>query len=351
MKKSLLVGMASVGIASFPFANITGGEPMGKEVIRTDFEDDEEKHPDENLWIYTTGTKVRDLGSWEFKLKDISRFGKREGSYQFHDIRPEIEYGLTENFTVGASLMMFHHDFRDIPWGPMNERGGPDVPNTGSYTGTQLGGFELNTKYNIFDPFEDDFGLSLGLAYEHRMAYRLDGSRINQDSVVPILYLQKSLMDDKLQVAFKGKLEFEQRKGPGVLEEEIAPDLALGVSYNVRKDVWVGVESRWQSDFLAPFDTTGGGYDPGANPSNWDWGNLAFGDQFQWGLYVGPTIHWNPSEKPWWMTAGALWQVKGWSADGPAASSVGRDWDEHEQFHFGITFGYEWEPNENRFYK
>ncbi|MDF1814930.1 MAG: hypothetical protein P1V20_22190 [Verrucomicrobiales bacterium] len=339
--------LALAGIAS-------AGEPVhcdtpewsDKNVIcdKEVFEDDEEGHPDENLWIYTKGTKVREKGSFEFKLKDISKFGKKFGSYQFHDVRPELEYGITDRFTVGVSAFLFHHDYRNIPWAPMSDR------QNGSYTGTQLGGFEINTKYNILDPFEDCFGLSFGLAFEHRMAYRLDGSRIDQDSLVPQIFLQKSLMNDKLQLAFTGKLEFEQRKSLNLLEEEIAPDLAAGISYNVKKDIWVGFETRYQSDFLVPFEEGAyAGFGPNAgnpSPSNWDWGEFALGDQFQHGWYVGPTVHWDPSCKPWWVTAGALWQFNGWSAEGSAAATNNKNWDEHEKVHVGITMGYEWEPGE-----
>ncbi|MDF1825827.1 MAG: hypothetical protein P1U68_14365 [Verrucomicrobiales bacterium] len=309
---------------------------------------EEEDHPDENLWIYTKGTKVREQGSWEFKLKNVSRIGKLEGSYQFHDFRPEIEYGITDKLTFGASVFLFHHDYRNVPWGPMNERNptpGGINGTLGNYTGTQLGGFEFNTKYNVLDPFEDSFGLSFGLSFDHRVAYRLDGGRINQDALTPQIFIQKSLMDDRLQLAFHGKLEHEQRKGGEILEEEIAPDLALGVSYELKKDIWIGLETRWQTDALSPYDVVAGAYGDDNSPSNWDFNEYAIGDQFQWGLYVGPTIHWDPSDKPWWITAGALVQVSGWSDDGNTASSGGRNWDEHEKIHAGITFGYEWEAN------
>ena len=47
------------------------------------------------------------------------------------------------------------------------------------------------------------------------------------------------------------------------------------------------------------------------------------------------------SQKNWWVTVGALLQVWGWSADGPAASNEGKDWDEHERVHVGFIVGFE----------
>ena len=97
-------------------------------------------------------------------------------------------------------------------------------------------------------------GVAVGLSYERREYYRLDGAAIDQDSLVPQLYLQKSFMDDRLQWAFRGKAEFENRKSPGIIEKEIAFDLSTGLSYEVKDGLWVGFESRFQSDFLSPVE-------------------------------------------------------------------------------------------------
>tara|TARA_B100001564_G_C20077860_1_gene419166 strand:- start:33 stop:314 length:282 start_codon:yes stop_codon:yes gene_type:complete len=67
---------------------------------------------EENLWLYTKATDTRPEGSFELKLTDIIREGKDSGDYTFHDIRPEIEYGITDRLTVGAELMFFDHNYR-----------------------------------------------------------------------------------------------------------------------------------------------------------------------------------------------------------------------------------------------
>ncbi|MEM7010156.1 MAG: hypothetical protein AAF585_01630 [Verrucomicrobiota bacterium] len=351
MKINHALLLLSAGILAFtPFVS-TAGEHSGAKNPKMVIEP-ESKFPDENLWIYTKGTAAREKGDWELKLREIARIGKGEGSYVFHDFRPEIEYGITDSFTIGASAWIWHHDYRGIPWGPMNEVNptpSAEFGEVGNYTGTQIGGWEVFFKWEIWDPEEKPLGIAIGGAFDHRTTYRLDGQRISQDTVTPMIFLQKSMMDDRLQWAFTGKLEIEQRKGGGILEEEIAPDLSTGLSYNIAEGLWVGIEARWQSDFLVPFNEETGEYEPfgehadgGFSPSNYDLGHFTLGDQFQWGLYVGPTIHWDPTNTEWWITAGALWQVKGWSADGADASSRGRNWDEHEAAHIGLIFGYEW---------
>ena len=288
---------------------------------------------DENLWLYTKGVETRPKNTWELKLMDITRIGKNSGKYIFNDIRPEVEYGVTDRLTIGANVMIFDHHYRNVEWAPMvDTQGGPG----GSYSKTQLGGFELGLKYNILSPFKDPFGLSVGFIYEHRQAYRLDGAEIDQNSFVPVIYLQKNWLDNTLVWGFRGKMELERRKSEGVLEEEIAFDVATGLSYRFAPKWSVGIEARWQSDFLSPEID---GNAPEGKPSSWDIGNLQLGDQFQHGLYVGPSIHY--AEKGWWVTAGAVWQVYGWSADGPEASNQNKNWDEHEKVHIGVTIGFE----------
>ena len=290
---------------------------------------------DENLWLYTKGVETRPAESWELKLMEMTRIGKNSGEYLFNDIRPEIEYGITNRLTVSGSFMVFDHHYSDVEWAPMvDTQGGPG----GSFDQTQIGGFEFGLKYNILSPFKDPVGLSLGLVYERRELYRLDGAEIDQNSYVPVIYLQKNWFDDTLIWSFRGKMELERRKSPGVLEEEIAFDLATGLSYRVAPNWYVGLEARWQSDFLSPEID---GNPPEGNPSSWDFGEFQLGDQFQQGLYVGPSVHY--SQPDWWLTVGALYQVWGWSAEGAAASNEGKNWDEHERLHIGFILGFEFD--------
>ncbi len=288
---------------------------------------------DENLWLYTKGTDTRPANSWELKLKEMSRLGKDSGDYIFNDIRPEVEYGVTDRLTLGASVMIFDHHYSDVEWAPMvDTQGGPG----GSFDKTQYGGFEVMAKYMILSPYKNFVGLSVGFAYENRQVYRLDGAEIEQDSYVPMIFLQKNWLDNTLTWSFTGKMELERRTSPGVLEEEIAFDLATGLSYRVAPNWFVGIEARWQSDFLSPEVD---GNPPEGRPSSWDVGNMQLGDQFQQGLYVGPSVH--HSGRNWWITVGALYQVWGWSADGAAASRKGKNWDEHERVHVGFILGFE----------
>lgn len=292
---------------------------------------------EESLWIYAKGADTLPKNALEYKLNVISRRGKDSGDYVFNDIRPEIEYGITDKLTFSAELMVFDHNYsvdnEDLEpmYGTQGEAGG-------RFNRTQVGGYELGLKYNVLSTYKDPIGLSFGFAYENRNKYRLDGADINQDSFVLSTYVQKNFLDNTLQFVASTKFEFERRKSPGVLEEEIAVDAALGVAYRFMPKWTVGMEFRHQSDYLNPQEE--GVFNPQLKRSSFDFSDFRVGSQHQRGNYLGPSIHF--AEKKWWATAGVLWQVAG----GGSAFSVSyddRNWDEHERVHVGLTVGLEFE--------
>lgn len=296
----------------------------------------EQAQAEENLWVYASGTDTRPEGSWELKLGTISRIGKADSHYEFHEIAAEVEYGVTNALTVGAELLIFGHNYStsnpDLqPY--FDTQGGAG----GSFKGTSVGGYELKMKYNILSPYKDAFGFSLGLAYDHRFKYRLDGADISQDAIEIYGYFQKNFLDDTLVFAFTPKVEFENRTSPGVVEEEIAFDISLGVSYRVAPKWFVGLEFRHQSDYLNPQED--GEYDPDLKRSKFGLNGFQLGTQHQNGNYFGPTVHF--AEQNWWVTAGALFQVWGGGHSENAFIRDGKNWDEHETAHLNLTVGYE----------
>ncbi|MGJ8671389.1 DUF6662 family protein [Rubritalea sp.] len=301
---------------------------------------------DENLWMYTKGTDTRPKGSWEVKLSDIARMDKKVGDYLFHDIRPEVEYGITDKLTVYGEVMFFNHKYSDIPLDENGDSPIDPIGADGDFSDVQYAGFELGMKYNVLSPYKDAIGLSFGLAYEHRDVYRLDGAAIDQDSIVPSIYLQKNWLDNQLTLAFTGKMEFERRHSPsdnsvhGVLEEEIAFDLGLGLAYRFAPKWTAGVEWRYQTDFVNP--VIDGVPDGDSQPTDFSsFGDLTLGNQFQYGHYIGPSLHY--AEEGWWVTGSVLWLVKsgGDASRNGAVADLGGAYDEHERLQVGVTIGFE----------
>jgi hypothetical protein len=290
---------------------------------------------DEYLWVYARGADTLPKGAFEAKISDITRVDKDSGDYVFNDIRAEVEYGLTNSLALYGEVLIFDHDYSvdDPDLNPMYEtQGGAGQ----RFNDTQYGGFEIGLKYNVLSTYKDIVGLSFSAAYENRVRYRLDGSEIDQDSFVFTTYLQKNFLDDTLQFVLMPKIEFERRKVPGVLEEEIAFEGSAAVAYRVAPNVFIGLEFRHQSDYLNPQED--GEFNPELRRSSFDLFDFRLGSQHQRGNYVGPTFH--LASKHWWTTAGVLWQVSGGGSPF-SYSRNGRNFDEHEKIHIGLAVGYE----------
>ena len=293
---------------------------------------------EENLWLYTTGTDTRPQGSFEAKFTDIMMKGKSSGKYVRHEMRGGLEYGLTDKLTVGASLLVFKHDY-SVKNPDLDPMYGTQGGEGGKVNHTAIGGYQLMTKYNILSPYKDPIGVSVGFTYDTREKYRLDGADINQKSYITRLFLQKNWLDDKLVLAVNGVTELERRKAEGeVLEEEIAFEVMAGLSYRVLPKHFIGVEWRPQRDHLTPTEQ-GESLNPGHQQSNWDLNDISVGANHQYANYFGPTYHY--AEKNWWATVGALWQVSGGGKAGRGVGNDGKNWDEHERVHIGLVTGYE----------
>lgn len=290
---------------------------------------------DEYFWVYARGSDTLPKGALETKLANVSRLDKDSGDYTFHDIRTELEYGLTDRLSVFAEAAFFHHDYsvNDPDLNPMFEtQGGAGQ----RFRDTQYAGYELGMKYNVLSNYKAPIGLAFGLAYERRDRYRLDGSSIDQDAFEVSAYLQKNFLDDTLMFVLTPRIEFERRKSPGVLEEEIAFSIAAGMTYRVRPNLFLGLEFRHQSDYLNPQED--GEFNPELRRSSFDLFDIRVGSQHQRGNYFGPTAH--IALKEWWVTAGILWQVRGGGS--PFSYSRNhRNFDEHEKVHVGLAVGYE----------
>lgn len=296
-----------------------------------------EAHAEENLWVYATGTDVRPEGSFEARFTARRMNGKSPGDYTRYEMSPGLEYGINDRLTVGATALIFKHDYsvasEDLQ--PMfDSQGGAD----GSYNHTALGGFQLMSKYNILSPYKDSIGLSVGFTYERREIYRLDGADINQQTYIPRVFIQKNWLDDRLALAFVQNIELERRKSEGaVLEEEIALETNIGISYRFKPKHFIGFEFRRQADYLNPSEY--GVKDPDHKSSNFDLNNFSIGSNHQYGMYIGPSYHY--AEQNWWYTIGLLWQFSG-SGSKNAFSADGKNWDEHERTHLGFSWGYNW---------
>ena len=290
-------------------------------------------HADESLWIYAKGAETLPAGETEVKLGVVSRRGKADADYAFNDIRLEVEHGITSRLTAYGEVIIFNHDYATTNPNlqPLfDTQGGAG----GRFKNTAIAGLDAGLKYNILSPYKDALGLAVSVGWDHRFKYRIDGASINQDEVELTLHFQKNFLDNRLVLVVSPKIEWEGRRSPGIIEREIAFDVTAGASYRVARNWNIGAEFRHQSDYLSPLDTATGLYDPNLRPSKFP---FKVGSQYQHGNYIGPTVHYAAAK--WWATAGALWQFAGGGKF--AFNRNGRNVDEHEKVHVGLTFGFE----------
>ncbi len=290
-------------------------------------------HADESLWLYAKGAETLPKGDTEAKVAVISRRGKAQSDYVFNDIRLEVEHGVTDRLTLYGELVIFNHEYstRNPDLQPLfDTQGGAG----GRFRKTSIAGFDVGARYNILSPYKDPIGFAVSVEYDRRTKYRIDGAGIDQNEFDLTLHFQKNFLNNQLVLAFSPKIEWEDRKSPGVIEKEIALDISAGVSYRVAPRLYIGGEFRHQSDYLSPLDTATGQYDPNLRPSKFPFN---FGSQYQNGNYLGPTVHYATQKS--WGTAGVLWQISGGGKF--AINEGGRNVDEHEKVHIGLTIGRE----------
>ena len=288
---------------------------------------------DESLWIYTKGAETLPQGKTELKASVISKRGKSDSDYAFNDIRFEVEHGLTNRLTTYGELVVYNHDYSttnpDLQ--PLfDTQGGTG----GRFRKTSIAGIDVGLKYNILSPYKDPIGLAASVEYDHRFKYRIDGASIKQNEVDLVIHFQKNFLNNQLVFAVTPKIEWEDRRSPGIIEKEISIDVAAGLSYRVAPRWYVGAEFRHQSDYLSPYDTVTQRYDPNLRPSKLP---FKFGSQYQNGNYGGPVVHY--ATQKWWATVGVLWQFSGGGEF--AFNRNGLNVDEHEKVNLALTIGLE----------
>ena len=165
--------------------------------------------------------------------------------------------------------MLFDHDYSvdDPELNPMYET---QQEHGGRFDKTQYAGYELSVKYNVLSPYKDALGLSLGLGYEKREKNTDSMALISIKTPLSPHLLQKNWLDNTLSWVTNIKTEFERRHSPGVLEEEIAFDISMGLRTDLCKTLyWVGVTPTARSS--ESLNTETGEYDePSLQPSEFD---------------------------------------------------------------------------------
>jgi hypothetical protein len=216
---------------------------------------------DERKFTYSEEAKTLPQGSWEFEQWATHKSHVEEGRFWELNFREEVEYGVTDRFTLAGYLNMSILSAHDVP-GLENE------------TEFEFEGVSLEAKYKLTDPAADVIGL---LGYGE--------ITVGQEFGVEL----KAVVSKEMGAfTFAYNLIFEYEKEENELEivssgkhTEYVIENTLGGSYSFSKNWAGGVE------FVArtPFDES-------------------LSDREQTGYFIGPNVHY--AAKDWWITGTLL---------------------------------------------
>jgi hypothetical protein len=262
---------------------------------------------DEQLFGFVLGSETLPKGRSEAYQFITFRTGKAEGTYQAFDFETEVEHGFTDKFQ--GSLSVEQHHFYNK--GVNSDRDA--FYNTNAY---RFGGVGMTGKYNFLSPFKDPFGFSFLLDAEYKLHDEVDGLKEHETIIYPNFIFQKNFFDDTLIVDLNAGVELDWGKRPAEqYAYELAATGALGVSYRIAPDWYLGLESQIRSEYPR-FD---------------------LGDHEHTVIYGGPAIHY--ATKRWWVTFSYAYQIFGTGIDEPADGYTFAEEQKHQvRLKFGVNF-------------
>jgi hypothetical protein len=241
---------------------------------------------DEQLFGFVLGSETLPKGRSEAYQFITYRTGKAEGTYEAFDFETEIEHGFTDKFQGSLSVEQHHFDNYGV------SSGRDALNDTNAY---RFGGVAATAKYNFLSPFKDPIGFSILLDTEYRLHDEVDGLKEHEIILAPNFIFQKNFFDDTLIVDLNAGVELSWGKKPAeAYDYELAATGALGASYRIVPNWYLGVESQIRSEYPR-FDL----------------------DQHEHTvIYGGPAIHY--ATERWWVTFSYAYQLFGTGIHEPA---------------------------------
>lgn len=244
---------------------------------------------DENLLGYVRGVETMPANSWEVYQIVTSRDGKGKGSYHAWNTQAEVEYGVTDRFTVMAEADMQAINTNGLvidAYMPKDER-----------YGLTPSGVEFALKYNFLRPAIDPLGLSTYLSFNHAWLDPHSGQDKDIRSVEMEFLFQKYFLDAQLiwvlnvgmesTWAKRGKIDdlpagFEWPTQP---EMEIEVKYGTGLSYRFISNWFIGGEWLYEAEYETTIDRE------------------------RFSIFAGPSLHY--ARQNWWATLTWMPQLQG----------------------------------------
>lgn len=244
---------------------------------------------DENLFGYVKGAETLPEGAGEVYQFLTSRTDKGRGRYRALNTKTEVEYGVSNRFSVSGGLHMQAIDTQGLLIDGY-------LPKDESY-GLRLSGVEASVKYNFLSPAKDAVGLAAYFSVDYDWLDAHSGQDKDKLSFEMNLLLQKYFQEGRLVWVANTGLEsthatrdeidnlpagFEWPTSP---EMEIEWKFGTGLTYRFAPNWFIGAELLYETEF----ETEVG--------------------QERWSVFAGPSLHYGGQS--WWATFTWFPQVEG----------------------------------------
>lgn len=261
-------------------------------------------------YVYTAETEEK--GETEVSLWATDRRGKSAGHYAAQDYRVEVERGITDNFQIAGYAQFASHHIHDA---------GPELDDVSRSFAFQ--GLSAEFIYQLSAPKNGRLGFALYAEPAWSRIHKVTGEKADEYELELKAIVQKNFAHDRLAWAANLTLEPEWEREheeivQGVIasetEKELAIEVSTGLSYNVARHWWLGVEGRYHSVY-----------------PNWTHGLR----RENYAIYAGPSVHYEAGE--WSVTA--TWQPQ--LTGSPSLAGRGLEFDDHEKREFRLKLSKE----------
>lgn len=237
-------------------------------------------HADESLFGYVKGAETLPKGALEVYQWVTLRSGKGQGSYEAWDSKTEIEYGVSNRFSLAGYLKATNIDTEGLLIDAY-------IPQEGNF-GPKLSGLEAAGKYNFLSPALDDFGLASYFSLSYDWVDPHSGQDKDTLSAELEFLAQKYFMEG--QLVWVGNLGLETTHAnraavanlpegfewPTYPEMEIELKAGTGFSYRFAPNWFLGAEVLYESEYETEVN------------------------QERWSIFAGPSLHYGTTG--WWAT-------------------------------------------------
>jgi hypothetical protein len=248
-------------------------------------------HADERRFTYVYEPETLPQGAMELENWVTLRAGRSEevGQDKFNrwDLRQELEYGVTDKYTVALYLNETAQNYVD----PATDEGESEF---------EWGGLSIENKYNLLNPANNPVGLTL----------YLEGTYSGEEAE-----LEEKIIFGQRHGNWKWALNLEHATEWEDNLEEVEGEFggSAGLSYDFAKNWSLGLEARGQ--VITP----------------------EYESIDSWAIYVGPVISYR--QEKWWAALTVMPQVCGWN-ENETDGSDSLDLNHNEKLNIRLLFGF-----------